>query len=120
MTRYTKLEGRRSLTFGPSNDDVDDEQTSLPRTEVQVEVHAPSSADPKALMKRAKLLRLKAKKTNSDASRDKYLLQAKDMEQKASAANGIRGKLAKRKHGAHDTGSRRRLSTYFLLQRLHD
>lgn len=116
MTRYTKLDGRRSLTFGPSNVDVDYEPTSksLPKSkEVQSGAHEAGGVDPKALLKRAKLLRLKAKKTTSDANRDKYLHEAKDMECRASAANGARGKLGKQKYHAHDTGFRNRLSMYF-------
>ena len=73
--------------------------------------------DPKALLKRAKLLRLKAKKAKSEEIQLRHLQQAKALEREASAANGSRGILGKRKGHNRDTsvtsGSRRRIGTNF-------
>ena len=92
MTRYTKLDGRRSVAYGPSDMDHEDVTTEKPR-----EVCGPQDMpDPKALLKRAKLLRLKAKKAKSEAGRDKFLAQAKDVERQIPLANGARGVLGRR------------------------
>lgn len=92
MTRYTKLDGRRSVAYGPSDIDHADVPHETPK-EIDEPLDMP---DPKALLKRAKLLRLKAKKAKSDASRDKFLAQAKDVERQIPSANGARGLLGKR------------------------
>lgn len=106
MTRYTKLEGRRALPsanpvaldenledFGKHKSDVAPAQENLP--------------DPKKLLKRAKLLRLKAKKTNSGEAKAKHTANARKLEHEANQMNGARGILGKRKHG-NDTGKRDR------------
>ena len=115
MTRYTKLDGRRSI---PSGHDV-------PSTDEPNDTHAPAepqnttseeSQDPKRLLKRAKLLRLKAKKTNSDETRAKHLQNAKALEQQANKLNGLRGSLGKRKkdEDAPRRNQRPRLGTCLL------
>lgn len=98
MTRYTKLDGRRSLAYGPSDTHHEDVSHEKPK-EISEPLDMP---DPKALLKRAKLLRLKAKKAKTDASRDKFLAQAKDVERQIPLANGARGLLGKR-HGRERT-----------------
>lgn len=96
MTRYTKLDGRRSI---PSGHDVPlaDEPTETNPPTVSQDAAPGESQDPKRLLKRAKLLRLKAKKTNSNETREKHLQTAKALEQQVNNLNGLRGKLGKRK-----------------------
>ena len=97
MTRYTKLDGRRSVAYGPSDVDHEDVTPEKPR-----ELCGPlDMPDPKALLKRAKLLRLKAKKAKSEAGRDKFLAQAKDVERQIPSANGARGLLGRRNGREH-------------------
>lgn len=48
--------------------------------------------DATQLLKRAKLMRLKAKKAKTDEKRRDLLRQCKDLERQASAANGERGR----------------------------
>ena len=97
MTRYTKLDGRRSVAYGPSDMDHEDVTPEKPR-----ELCGPlDMPDPKALLKRAKLLRLKAKKAKSEAGRDKFLAQAKDVERQIPSANGARGLLGRRNGREH-------------------
>ena len=97
MTRYTKLDGRRSLAYGPSDTHHEDVSHEKPK-EISEPLDMP---DPKALLKRAKLLRLKAKKAKSEASRDKFLAQAKDVERQIPSANGARGLLGRRNGREH-------------------
>lgn len=97
MTRYTKLDGRRSVAYGPSDVDHEDVTPEKPR-ELCGTLDMP---DPKALLKRAKLLRLKAKKAKSEAGRDKFLAQAKDVERQIPSANGARGLLGRRNGREH-------------------
>lgn len=97
MTRYTKLDGRRSVAYGPSDVDHEDVTPEKPR-ELCEPLDMP---DPKALLKRAKLLRLKAKKAKSEAGRDKFLAQAKDVERQIPSANGARGLLGRRNGREH-------------------
>ena len=95
MTRYTKLDGRRSIASGdqPLNgiDEASESETA------QVSTSSAVSEDPKALLKRAKLLRLKGKKAKTDEVREKHLHEAKELEKRANIANGARGVLGKRK-----------------------
>ncbi|WFC97730.1 hypothetical protein MYAM1_000449 [Malassezia yamatoensis] len=104
MTRYTKLEGRRSVPHGstaPSSDSeaphTDDMYTDEKIKRRNDDDHKGDALDPKKLLKRVKLLRLKAKKANSEEAKAKYLDSAKHLEQQASHNNGVRGRLGKRK-----------------------
>ena len=117
MTRYTKLDGRRSISHGPSGQTEihgPSDEVTTKENELDQKIH---TNDPKALLKRAKLLRLKAKKAKSEEIQLRHLQQAKALEREASAANGSRGILGKRKGHNCDTsvtsGSRRRIGTNF-------
>lgn len=113
MTRYTKLDGRRSIGTGsalvPSSPTKENDEAG--HTVPESAISARESADPKALLKRVKLLRLKAKKAKSEDARLKYLHQAKETEKMANAANGARGIKGKREvaRGKH---ARARLGMY--------
>lgn len=116
MTRYTKLEGRRALPSANrvASDDEQDEPAPPAPTPAPAPPSHEEPSDPKKLLKRAKLLRLKAKKTNSDETRAKHMREAKALEQQATALNGARGALGKRKAREEADGRPRRprLGTY--------
>ncbi|WFD41816.1 hypothetical protein MPSI1_000452 [Malassezia psittaci] len=112
MTRYTKLEGRRSVPHGSAlpSSDSEVQHTDINRTDEEAKRKTDDDQkgdthDPKKLLKRVKLLRLKAKKANSEEAKAKYLDSAKQLEQQASHNNGVRGRLGKRK--SDDASSRR-------------
>lgn len=122
MTRYTKLEGRRAIPSGgglmrieadAENDsegtDVESPRPKLVQEDIQL--------DPKKLLKRSKLLRLKAKKAKSEEARLKLLHESKKMEKMVAKANGAFGQ---RKADAKDSAfsKRVRLGTFciFLTQ----
>ncbi|WFD30230.1 hypothetical protein MSPP1_001247 [Malassezia sp. CBS 17886] len=107
MTRYTKLDGRRSVgtkvgideegqSGGPAEKSRAGKVPEARRGESGGP--APSAGgDPKLLLRRAKLLRLKAKKAKSDETRAKHLAEVKVLEKRATDANGARGALGKRR-----------------------
>lgn len=122
MTRYTKLEGKQraplkaSDHFGeknasaPSTDAVPstvpvastdeaatkkkvaDDASPAPKLHVQAANASSEAATPTQLLKRVKLLRLKAKKAKTEEKRKAFLKEAKDVERQASALNGENGK----------------------------
>ena len=94
MTRYTKLEGRRAL---PADTVREEDTDDVPRTEAQNE----TIADPRKLLKRAKLMRLKAKKTNSPEHRATFSKRVRELESEAARMNGKRGTLGKRSRDEH-------------------
>lgn len=109
MTRYTKLDGRRSIPSANNVDVVDEqvEDKESHASEDRVHDEQPPShdenaqddiQDPKKLLKRAKLLRLKGKKSSSEEAKKKHLKNAKLLEQQAAKLNGVRGVLGKRKN----------------------
>lgn len=111
MTRYTKLEGRRALPTANRtvfDDDEESKATTAPVSAAPEPEAPPAYVEPKQLMKRAKLLRLKAKKANSDETRAKHLQNAKALEQQASVMNGRRGAVGKRKSRDDATGRQTR------------
>lgn len=105
MTRYTKLEGRRALPSAGQTDADDEAQGvqepvhNAPPAKERAPAPESGSADPKALLKRAKLLRLKAKKSKSEESRREYAKKVRELEKAANFANGKRGALGKRQRG---------------------
>ncbi|WFD05829.1 hypothetical protein MVES1_001163 [Malassezia vespertilionis] len=100
MTRYTKLEGRRTIDNGarPITAICTQENNSN-----AVVMDTPMREDPKKLLKRAKLLRLKAKKASSDETRAKFEREIKEVEIQVNASNGARGSLGKRKKQNNET-----------------
>lgn len=102
MTRYTKLEGRRALPAGAAPEEAPADEPAPPAAEAQPEARA----DPKKLLKRAKLMRLKAKKTNSDEHRAAFLKKLRELEREANKVNGQRGVLGK--HARADRTAARR------------
>ena len=105
MTRYTKLEGRRALPSAGQTDADDEAQGvqepvhNAPPAKERAPAPESGSADPKALLKRAKLLRLKAKKSKSEESWREYAKKVRELEKAANFANGKRGALGKRQRG---------------------
>jgi len=120
MTRYTKLEGRRAIPSG--NDTADatkyvesrSEESQDPSNSTKVEQDT-AQLDPKKLLKRSKLLRLKAKKAKSDEVRDKLLSDSKKMEKMVAKANGARGASGKRQAGAKEPAHASRLGLGMFL-----
>lgn len=124
MTRYTKLEGRRAIPSGGIATDVADDVENT--SEVAGQLPSPSKPDqddaqldPKKLLKRSKLLRLKAKKAKSEEVRAKLLNDSKKMEKLVSKANGARGASGKRPLGTKDAArsTRPRLGMCMLFLR---
>jgi len=108
MTRYTKLDGRRAIPSGSHAEDLSNDVENISETlnntpsSIKVE-HGDVQLEPKKLLKRSKLLRLKAKKAKSEDARTKLLSDSKKMEKLAAKANGARGSLgSKRPLGVRD------------------
>ena len=114
MTRYTKLERRRA-EFTTSNRDLrasaspsasPQPETKVARTD-SVNTPAPPGptnggaqgkrepSEPAKLLKRAKLLRLKAKKAKDDSRRGELQQQVRELERQANILNGERGAAGK-------------------------
>lgn len=118
MTRYTKLDKRRAefdkskpapaalsspepeeesaspaaaAASGPSEETEAEHDTSKADTSSKEE-EEPPKRDATQLLKRAKLIRLKAKKAKTEDKRRMLLRQCKDLERQASEANGEQGR----------------------------
>ncbi|WFD33622.1 hypothetical protein MCUN1_000435 [Malassezia cuniculi] len=98
------LDGRRALPKDPVRETSPVEDAPAPEPVQQEPI-----ADPKKLLKRAKLMRLKAKKTTSPESRAAYTKKVHELEREASRLNGKRGALGKRSRGlaSQDSAFRR-------------
>ena len=124
MTRYTKLEGKAraplkaSDHFGEKSASAADKSApeAPPTTESAaskdekplkrkaeddakitvkaVKTSTDEASSPAKLLKRVKLLRLKAKKAKTEEKRSAFLKEAKELDKQASALNGENGKAA--------------------------
>lgn len=81
-----KRKREEATTAAPADEAAGEASTSAPA------VAAEAEADPVKLHKRAKLLRLKAKKAKDPAKRAELEQRARDTERMANTANGVKGK----------------------------
>ncbi|UZJ53851.1 hypothetical protein CBS101457_003171 [Exobasidium rhododendri] len=97
-----------------ATDDVDKEEVTSSR-EVPASVTTkdgnatkPEPSEPAKLLKRAKLLRLKAKKAKDDTRKQELLRQVQELERKVNTLNGERGrgKIGTAANKAHKEGKR--------------